>query len=56
MEVARAKVLDRGLLVEEIKVAISRMANDKALGLDRLPIEFYKKEYRLDSSLFIKCL
>ena len=38
-----AKVLDGGLLVEEIKVAISRMANDKALGPDGLPIEFYKK-------------
>ena len=33
-----AKVLDGGLSVEEIRVAISRMANDKALGLDGLPI------------------
>jgi len=38
-----AKVLDRGLSVEEIRVAISRMANDKAPGPNRLPIEFYKK-------------
>ena len=38
-----AKVLDGGLSVEEIRVAISRIANDKAPGPDGLPIEFYKK-------------
>ena len=37
------KVLDGGLFVEEIRVVISRMANDKAPRLDGLPIEFYKK-------------
>ena len=37
------KVLDGGLSVEEIKVAINRMASDKAPRPNRLPIEFYKK-------------
>ena len=39
------KVLDGGLSIEEIRVAISRMANDKAPGPEGLPIEFYNIDW-----------
>ena len=35
--------LNKGLLIEEIDIAIDSLSNGKSLGIDGLPAKFYKK-------------